>query len=102
MKPEELMTALLQIERGMGRQRAQNKGPRNIDVDILLVGDVVVDAPELNIPHPAMHEGRFVLEPLSELVPDAWHPGMQKRAGVLLDALPVWQAVRRLPLKAHQ
>jgi 2-amino-4-hydroxy-6-hydroxymethyldihydropteridine diphosphokinase len=94
--PEQLMTALLRIEREMGRQRTENKGPRNIDLDILLVDDLVVDAPELSIPHPAMHQRRFVLEPLAEIAPEARHPVMKKSARELLDDLPAGQAVRRI------
>jgi 2-amino-4-hydroxy-6-hydroxymethyldihydropteridine diphosphokinase len=97
MMPGELMTALLQIEREMGRQRTQNKGPRNIDLDILLFGDLVIEAPELNVPHPAMHERRFVLEPLVEIAPGAWHPVMKKAARELLDDLPAGQTVHRVP-----
>jgi 2-amino-4-hydroxy-6-hydroxymethyldihydropteridine diphosphokinase len=94
--PEQLMTALLQIEREMGRRRTQNKGPRNIDLDILLFGDLVVDAPELSIPHPTMHLRRFVLEPLAEIAPEAWHPVLKKSARELLGDLPAGQAVRRI------
>jgi 2-amino-4-hydroxy-6-hydroxymethyldihydropteridine diphosphokinase len=96
MKPEQLMKASLQIEREMGRRRTQNKGPRNIDLDILLFGDLVVDAPELSIPHPGMHERRFVLEPLAEIAPEAWHPVLKKSARELLEELPAGQAVRRV------
>src|ERR1051326_7349076 len=80
IKPEELMMTLLQIERDMGRRRTRSKGPRNIDLDILLSDEVVVDAPELIIPHPAMHQRRFVLEPLVEIAPEAWHPVMKRSA----------------------
>jgi len=99
MKPEELMRALLQIEREMGRRRTQSKGPRNIDLDILLAGDLVVDSPELSIPHPAMHQRRFVLEPLVEIAPEVRHPVMKKSARELLDDLPAGQTVRRVILK---
>ena len=99
MTPEQLMTALLQIEGEMGRRRAQEKGPREIDLDILLVGDLVVDAPELSVPHPAMHQRRFVLEPLVEIAPEARHPVMQKSAKKMLEELPAGQAVRRVVSK---
>src|ERR1700726_4065652 len=54
--PEVLMASILRIEQGMGRQRGQRKGPRTIDIDILLFGKAVIDTPELTVPHPAMHE----------------------------------------------
>jgi 2-amino-4-hydroxy-6-hydroxymethyldihydropteridine diphosphokinase len=94
--PEQLMAAVLQIEREMGRRRTQNKGPRNIDIDILLFGDAVIDSTELSIPHPAMQQRRFVLEPLAEIVPEAWHPVAKKTVRELLGGLPVGQAVRRV------
>src|SRR5258708_34922869 len=95
---EELLDALLSIERtmGRGRERVQAKGPRNIDIDILLFGDAVVDEKGLKVPHPAMHERRFVLEPLAEIAPDAIHPVFKRSARELLEALPEGGAVRKL------
>jgi 2-amino-4-hydroxy-6-hydroxymethyldihydropteridine diphosphokinase len=97
---EELMTALLEIEQQMGRQRVQKKGPRTIDLDILLfsgpiTGDAVIDSPALTIPHPAMQQRRFVLQPLAEIAPEAQHPVLKKTIRELLDALPAGQAVRK-------
>ena len=94
--PRQLMRAILRIEREMGRRRVQKKGPRSIDIDILLFGNAVVDVPELTIPHPAMHERRFVLEPLAEIAPEARHPVLKKTVREMLEALPAGQAVRRL------
>jgi 2-amino-4-hydroxy-6-hydroxymethyldihydropteridine diphosphokinase len=93
--PEQLMAALLQIEQEMGRRRTQKKGPRNIDIDILLFGDVVIDATELSIPHPAMQQRRFVLEPLAEIAPDVRHPVLKKTVRELVDGLPDGQVVRK-------
>jgi 2-amino-4-hydroxy-6-hydroxymethyldihydropteridine diphosphokinase len=93
--PEKLMATILRIEEKMGRRRVQKKGPRTIDIDILLFGDSIIDSPELTIPHPAMHQRRFVLEPLAEISPDVRHPAFKKTIRELLDALPVGQAVRR-------
>lgn len=72
----ELLAGLLAIERGLGRDRAREErwGARFIDLDLLLYGDCVIDAPGLSVPHPRMHERRFVLKPLSEIAPDAVHP----------------------------
>jgi 2-amino-4-hydroxy-6-hydroxymethyldihydropteridine diphosphokinase len=69
LEPVELMQALLGIERGMGRDRSSAvvNGPRVIDLDLLLVGDVVMQTEELTLPHPRMGERRFVLEPLAEI-----------------------------------
>ena len=94
--PAHLMASLLQIEQDMGRQRLQKKGPRIIDIDILLFGDQVVNAPELTIPHPAMAQRRFVLEPLVEIAPGVRHPRLKKSIRELLDALPPGQTVRRI------
>ena len=93
--PERLMVELLKIEQNMGRLRMQHKGPRIIDIDILLYSDRVIDTPELKIPHPAMHQRRFVLEPLAEIAPGAKHPLLQKTVGELLNALPDGQEVHR-------
>ena len=70
LEPLELMRALLEIERAMGRERVVAKGPRVIDLDLLLYGDCVMETAELTLPHPAMQERRFVLEPLAEIAPD--------------------------------
>src|SRR5437868_2282866 len=74
--PRQLLAGLLAIERQMGRRRAaiNKRGPRNIDIDILLLGNVIMDAPELTLPHPALHQRRFVLVPLAEIAGDAIHP----------------------------
>lgn len=72
--PRQLLKRLLTIERSMGRKRTVRNGPRTIDLDIVLYGNAVVDAPDLQIPHPRMAERRFVLEPLAALVPDLRHP----------------------------
>jgi 2-amino-4-hydroxy-6-hydroxymethyldihydropteridine diphosphokinase len=81
----------------MGRKRTKAKGPRIIDIDILLFGDAIVNSPELTIPHPAMHQRRFVLEPLAEIAPTVRHPVLKKAIRELLDELPAGQSVRKLP-----
>ena len=94
--PHELMSSILGIEREMGRERRQKKGPRTIDIDILLFGDEIVNSSELSIPHPAMHERRFVLVPLAEIGPEMRHPVLKKTVRELIEALPEGQVVRRL------
>jgi 2-amino-4-hydroxy-6-hydroxymethyldihydropteridine diphosphokinase len=93
--PEELLASILRIEQQMGRERTQRKGPRIIDIDILLFDDAIIDSPALTIPHPAMHERRFVLQPLAEIAPQTKHPARGKTIQELLDALPPGQEVRR-------
>jgi 2-amino-4-hydroxy-6-hydroxymethyldihydropteridine diphosphokinase len=78
LTPLDLLHGLLGIELAMGRRRddAPAKGPRVIDLDLLLYGDVVMQSEELTLPHPAMHERCFVLGPLAEIAPEMMHPGM--------------------------
>jgi 2-amino-4-hydroxy-6-hydroxymethyldihydropteridine diphosphokinase len=90
------MADILAIEKAMGRQRIEHKGPRLIDIDILLAGDAVVNTPNLTIPHPALASRRFVLEPLAEIAADAVHPVLKKTIRQLLDELPPGQQVRRI------
>jgi 2-amino-4-hydroxy-6-hydroxymethyldihydropteridine diphosphokinase len=75
LEPSELLAALLDVERRLGRVRTGERwGPRTIDLDLLLYGERVVDEPGLTVPHPRLHERRFALEPLAELAPDAIVP----------------------------
>ncbi len=96
LMPRQLLARLQSIEQGMGRRRNQVKGPRVIDLDILLFGSTVVDIPELIVPHPAMHERRFVLEPLAEIAPELRHPVFKKTMRQLREGLPAGQTVRRI------
>jgi 2-amino-4-hydroxy-6-hydroxymethyldihydropteridine diphosphokinase len=88
MMPRRLLRSLMAIEQALGRRRLQLKGPRTIDIDILLFGNSVVDTAELTIPHPALHERRFVLEPLSEIASEVRHPLLKQTIRELRDALP--------------
>jgi 2-amino-4-hydroxy-6-hydroxymethyldihydropteridine diphosphokinase len=94
--PNELLQTALAIERAMGRKRTQEKGPRNIDIDILLFEDAIVDEKGLKIPHPGLTSRRFVLEPLAEIAPEARDPALKKTVRELLAALPPGQSVRKL------
>jgi 2-amino-4-hydroxy-6-hydroxymethyldihydropteridine diphosphokinase len=93
--PMQLLAGILKLEQQMGRRRTHRKGPRTIDIDILLFGSSVVETKGLTIPHPAMHERRFVLEPLAEIAPEVRHPVFKRTVRELRDALPPGQAVRR-------
>ena len=82
--PRQLLARVQQIEKQLGRKRLAAKGPRTIDIDILLYGDSVVNAAGLVVPHPRMTERRFVLQPLADLVPELRHPVLRRTVKELL------------------
>jgi 2-amino-4-hydroxy-6-hydroxymethyldihydropteridine diphosphokinase len=86
--PRDLLSCCLQIEEKMGRKRTASKGPRNIDLDLLLYGDLVIQEKGLTIPHPMLHTRRFVLVPLATLAPDVIHPVLRQPISTLLDRYP--------------
>jgi 2-amino-4-hydroxy-6-hydroxymethyldihydropteridine diphosphokinase len=89
LSPENLLAAMQAVESELGRDRSKEVrwGPRTCDLDLLLFGEAVQDAPSLTIPHPRMHERRFVLEPLAEIAPDLVHPVLHKTITELLAEL---------------
>jgi 2-amino-4-hydroxy-6-hydroxymethyldihydropteridine diphosphokinase len=79
--PRELMEWGHRLEEAAGRVRTVRNGPRPLDVDVLLVGDLVVDEPDLVVPHPRMWERRFVVEPLADLAPELVSPSVRIASG---------------------
>ncbi|HRV23175.1 MAG TPA: 2-amino-4-hydroxy-6-hydroxymethyldihydropteridine diphosphokinase [Syntrophorhabdaceae bacterium] len=77
--PYELLRMLNSIEEGMGRKRGIPKGPRVIDLDIILFGDMVIDTGQLKVPHPDAHRRKFVIIPCIEIEPEAFHPVFNKK-----------------------
>jgi len=90
----DLLHAMRGIEAQMGSKRLVAKGPRLIDIDILLYGSEVIDTPELQVPHPRMHLRRFVLEPLAEVAPSVRHPVSHLSISELLTRTPDKSSVR--------
>ena len=84
----QLLSRIGRVERALGRVRTVPKGPRTIDIDILLYGRTIVRSARLEIPHPRMAERRFVLAPLADLAPDLRHPVTRKTIREMLDAAP--------------
>jgi len=96
LEPRALLAACLDIERSMGRVRRRDKGPREIDLDLLLCGSAVRREPGLEIPHPRLHLRRFVLVPLADIAPDLVHPVLGLTIAALLERCPDRSAVSPL------
>jgi len=94
LAPHALLARTQQIERDLGRVRNVPKGPREIDIDILFFNGAIIDTPDLIIPHPRLHERRFVLQPLFDLAPDLRHPANGRTVREMLAALPDTVVVR--------
>jgi 2-amino-4-hydroxy-6-hydroxymethyldihydropteridine diphosphokinase len=91
----DLLSALRVIEARMGSKKAFAKGPRKIDLDILLYGNETIDTPELQVPHPRMLERKFVLIPLAEIAPGLRHPSWKAGVAHLLAASSDHSAVKK-------
>lgn len=96
LMPRQLLRALRQIERALGSRKLVRRGPRTIDIDILLYGATRIMTPDLEIPHPRMAERRFVLVPLAELAPALHHPILHSTVAELLATCPDHSGVKKL------
>lgn len=83
LRPHAMLALLQAIEQAHGRERPYRNAPRSLDLDLLLYGDCVIDTPELSLPHPRLHERRFVLQPLSDIAPGLTIPGHGRVAQLL-------------------
>ena len=95
LMPRQLFRAVRSVEQQLGRRKLVRRGPRVIDIDILLYGTSTIRTPELEIPHPRMAERRFVLAPLAEIAPTLRHPMLKKTVAELLADCPDRSAVRK-------
>jgi 2-amino-4-hydroxy-6-hydroxymethyldihydropteridine diphosphokinase len=96
--PMQLLSRVQRIERQLGRRRLAAKGPRTIDIDILLYGNFVIESANLVVPHPRLDARRFVLAPMAELSPELRHPALRRTMRELLAAVS-GQTVRRVDFR---
>lgn len=88
LTPQYLLMKLLEIERKAGRRRDVKYGPRTLDIDILFYGNLKINTPDLQVPHPEIQNRRFVLVPLTEILPNLMHPVLLKNMSELLQICP--------------
>ena len=96
LSPHELLCTLRGFETSLGSKKEFAKGPRLLDMDILLYGDKAINSLELQIPHPRMLQRKFVLAPLAEIAPSLEHPSWSKTAAELFAASTDQSTVRKL------
>lgn len=102
LSPFELLSLAKEIERRLRRKKTVRYGPRTIDLDLLLAGRSIVNTRKLRIPHPRMHQRRFVLEPLNEIAPEVLNPVKKKKIRTLLKELIDDSVVLRLSEQFNQ
>lgn len=93
-----LLAICQETERSLGRDPGERNGPRTIDLDILFYGQQIIQTPQVTIPHPRLHQRRFVLTPLAEIDPDWVHPILKQTVCSLLDQITDSHQVRKLDL----
>jgi 2-amino-4-hydroxy-6-hydroxymethyldihydropteridine diphosphokinase len=96
LQPEHLLAICRETERGLGRDPGLKNVSRSMDLDVLFYGQRIIDTPPLTVPHPRLHERRFVLAPMAELAPDWIHPQYKQTMQALLDRLTDTHHVRKL------
>lgn len=101
LTPQELLKTLLNIEDQFGRVRTERWGPRTLDLDLLLFGDLILETPNLQIPHPRMTERAFVLVPLAEIAADWIEPVSQKAIAQLVEKVDC-TGVRRFDFQGQK
>ncbi|MCH8290455.1 2-amino-4-hydroxy-6-hydroxymethyldihydropteridine diphosphokinase [Candidatus Poribacteria bacterium] len=94
LSPRQLLKVLQQIEKRIGRQQRKRWGPREMDLDLLIFDQRCINTPDLIVPHPEMHQRRFVLIPFAEIAPDTIHPILRQNIRTLLDDLPTEKDVQ--------
>jgi 2-amino-4-hydroxy-6-hydroxymethyldihydropteridine diphosphokinase len=87
LSPKGLLAEMLRVEKALGRERRERWGPRTLDLDLLLYGDLVLEEAGLSVPHPRLHERAFVLVPLLDLLPEGRHPLLGQSFAELLASL---------------